>query len=833
MSSNPSQRDEGFVSILPGQQRSAVISPQGMILFERSLLFLSALATLGSLYPGGWPADGNLAILLGILATVLELGGNQVNRIGFITTAPALCLVAAILPGVGLRAAALILIASLSLRTVWRGSRHPSLRSRELLQDWFPLAATLGLVSLLKGDISPYFTLFCYGFFFALLTGVTLFGQTLEPAISRATASLRLFQFLLVSSIVLILTDAFPPSPARLAAVIPLFLLPNLMARRLGSSNQTDILLERQKTLSRKTLDSVRERFDILAEDRRMSISEARRLREFADWMADRPGFEKTGRFVLSRLRTVLDYETGVVFLQGESGPEARIYDSPFRERLEGQALLGLREPVVDECLSSRKIEVKTGPGDKNQLLGKESYALVFPLKELTGALYLGWQSKPTISSDTLAVLTSQVQLVDMALRAGLDSDRLKSELSYHSDQHRTTKERMERLEALIGEFQMLSSSLSLQLALRALITLCGRLVPHDRGCLLFAGEGGEASLTGWPSPETPPRDTLEELGRLTDKGGIPLNIEDATKWRVGTLWDDCTSYLVLRVVRRGVREGLLILGRTDSAFQPMDIQILQLVIAQTDVVLSNCSLHEEVLTSRERLERSQAQLVQSSKMAAVGNLAAGVAHELNTPLGAALLRMESAMRSLDKSDPDGAVEKLKNGIAAARMARDIVQKLLLYSREGKAGSQSFNLLEVIQRALELVGPQLKREGVVVEVVPSDLPPVKANPAEIQQVVINLLLNARDAILSVTDSGKVTISGQIVDDKVVFQFEDSGPGLSEEVAAKVFDPFFTTKDVGKGTGLGLSVSQQIVRRYGGDLTCQARQPGAVFKLIFG
>lgn len=212
---------------------------------------------------------------------------------------------------------------------------------------------------------------------------------------------------------------------------------------------------------------------------------------------------------------------------------------------------------------------------------------------------------------------------------------------------------------------------------------------------------------------------------------------------------------------------------------------------------------------------QTQATLHQNSKMAAIGQLAAGVAHELNTPLGAIAMGLGLARQNLTKN-PDKAAERLETARKSVEQMKGIIRKLLDYSRATDGEHHLLRLEEVVQNAIQLVSHSFEMESVVLDA--PDLSGetwIRGNAGELQQVFINLLVNARLAVRGRPD-GRVRVSWE--GRKVVV--EDNGPGIPEEDQERIFEPFFTTREVGEGVGLGLSISREIATAHGGTLRAQ-------------
>jgi C4-dicarboxylate-specific signal transduction histidine kinase len=180
----------------------------------------------------------------------------------------------------------------------------------------------------------------------------------------------------------------------------------------------------------------------------------------------------------------------------------------------------------------------------------------------------------------------------------------------------------------------------------------------------------------------------------------------------------------------------------------------------------------------------------------------------------------------------DEASGALAKALEELERMRDLLQNMLTFARPAHEPTSPVELRHVVESALALVRPELSRRGIVISMEFGDgLPKVLAREEQLQQVVVHLLMNARDA-LEETQDGRVRVRGLRQGDLVALEVEDSGPGVPEGIRDRVFDPFFTTKPPGRGTGLGLSVSRSIMLELGGDLTFKtADGRGAVFTLL--
>jgi two-component system, NtrC family, sensor kinase len=221
-----------------------------------------------------------------------------------------------------------------------------------------------------------------------------------------------------------------------------------------------------------------------------------------------------------------------------------------------------------------------------------------------------------------------------------------------------------------------------------------------------------------------------------------------------------------------------------------------------------------------ETLQQTQQELLHKERLASMGQLAAGVAHEINNPLGTILLFSEAMARETDAADPHA--EDLKMIIDETVRCKNIVAGLLNFSRQQKLLTQETDVHALLERAIEAVSHQTAFESVtIVRLYALALPVIQADPAQLQQVFINLLNNAAEAIL---DGGTVTISTRrLADGRVEIKIGDTGVGIGRENLDRLFIPFFTTKDARKGTGLGLSIVYGIIKMHRGQITVESRE----------
>jgi PAS domain S-box-containing protein len=234
-------------------------------------------------------------------------------------------------------------------------------------------------------------------------------------------------------------------------------------------------------------------------------------------------------------------------------------------------------------------------------------------------------------------------------------------------------------------------------------------------------------------------------------------------------------------------------------------------------------------LQIEKQLKEAQSQLAQSEKMASLGQLAAGVAHEINNPLTGILMYASMVMEHLDKNDPRR--QDIEYVIEDANRCKEIVKSLLVYSRSTDSHRQIIHINKLVEQSFRLTRDQKIFRNISIEKQFSDeMMLINVDTNKLNQVIINLIINAADAM-----GGKGTLTVRTYRDKsikkVYLEIADTGPGIAEENLTKIFDPFFSTKPRGKSTGLGLSIAYGIVEEHGGSISVKQTGPkGTTFLL---
>jgi signal transduction histidine kinase len=256
---------------------------------------------------------------------------------------------------------------------------------------------------------------------------------------------------------------------------------------------------------------------------------------------------------------------------------------------------------------------------------------------------------------------------------------------------------------------------------------------------------------------------------------------------------------------------------------------------SQDEIEEYNRTLEEKIIERTRELEDAQQQLIQSEKLAGIGQLAAGVAHELNNPLGGILGYAQFTLEKMDKKELEEVSVKdyesfkryLKDIETQSRRCKSIVQNLLKFSRSSnKVEFQDTDIGQIIEETLTFVEHQFVMKQVTLKKeLRQGLPTIQGNPGQLQQVFTNIVINGLHASAPGTE---MVVSSRLLPPlgefpgAIEISFTDNGSGISEENLNKIFEPFFTTKEVGQGTGLGLSVSYGIIKDHGGEIKVKSK-----------
>jgi two-component system NtrC family sensor kinase len=258
----------------------------------------------------------------------------------------------------------------------------------------------------------------------------------------------------------------------------------------------------------------------------------------------------------------------------------------------------------------------------------------------------------------------------------------------------------------------------------------------------------------------------------------------------------------------------LVVGSRAPREFSAADVNLLIAVGSQFSSAIERSILYEETRLAYENLRRTQEQLLHSEKLAAVGQLISGVAHELNNPL-TAILGYSQLLTSSGQMGQQG-IEYADKLYKQAQRTHRIVQNLLSFARQHKPERVPVQINQTLEETLALRDYDLRMHNVRIHLdLAENFPVTSADPHQLQQVFLNMMNNAVDAILEHSTEGDIWVRTALNGDRLCIEITDSGPGVKD--ASRVFDPFYTTKPVGKGTGLGLSICYGIITEHGGTI----------------
>jgi len=285
-------------------------------------------------------------------------------------------------------------------------------------------------------------------------------------------------------------------------------------------------------------------------------------------------------------------------------------------------------------------------------------------------------------------------------------------------------------------------------------------------------------------------------------------------------------SKLCVPLISRNQLVGILCLGpkKQDLRFSDSDLEFISVLAGQLTVAVENAILYENQKSINAELKNTQKQLIQSEKLAAIGQTSASLAHEINNPLGIIKNYLLILSESIEDSNPNQhKLKAIKEEVD--RIAR-IVRSFLDFSRLGKEEMSPLDISSIVEQTIFLVNKEfLSRNIHIKKDLQQNLPKVSGSADQLKQVFLNLLVNSRDFMPM---GGEINVCAKETDQAVEIEFSDTGCGISEENMSRIFDPFFTTKEGGKGTGLGLWICYGIIQRHSGTIQAKREEKGTSF-----
>jgi signal transduction histidine kinase/CheY-like chemotaxis protein len=534
---------------------------------------------------------------------------------------------------------------------------------------------------------------------------------------------------------------------------------------------------------------------------------------------------------VPAEIAHVFLYADGRLTFGAAIGPDGS-WDHPFSEpRPEGLTYTVARSgrPVVVDDMRRHAL-YSNAPRDWGRAI------VGLPLKN--GSRVVGVMNISRLSSQPF----DETELRILEMLAGEAAISIENAYLYQSER----RQRLRR-ESLQAAAAIVSRSLDLSEVLDRILTEIRTVIPYDSASVMLVREGGLEIVAGRGLPEEAGPGRLfppTELEKDIEATGRPLILHDASADPRFAAWGNTTyvhGWMGIPLVAPGGLIGFLTLdSRQPGAYKPADGELALSFASQAAVAVENARLHESVKDQLAALKESRTRLLQSEKLAAIGELVAGVAHELNNPL-TAIIGIAQVVQSSEGGDrlrPD--LERL---VQEAHRTGKIVRNLLDFARQRPPERRAVQLNDVVRRSLRILEYQMSSHGIGLEThLDPDLPQTMADPHQLQQVVVNLLNNAVEAMKG--SSGRVLVRTELAkatqttpperpeaappraatagvegapERFLLIVVEDEGPGVPEEIRPHIFDPFFSTKGPARGTGLGLSVCHGIVTEHGGRI----------------
>ncbi|MEP7286902.1 MAG: ATP-binding protein [Chloroflexota bacterium] len=405
-----------------------------------------------------------------------------------------------------------------------------------------------------------------------------------------------------------------------------------------------------------------------------------------------------------------------------------------------------------------------------------------------------------------------------------------------NSDETLTLPSRMQfdaHLQQQLGELKSLStlarsisSVLELSEVLNQIVEAVTTLTHAEEGLLLLPDDEGKAlylrAMKGVDdmSARNFRIKTEDPLVGSVYTSGRPMLVSDKGQQRVKTAYF-AKSLLYVPMTFKGQTIGVLGVNNrvSERVFTLHDQELLLDLAAHAAIAIENARLYHVLEQSLADLRQAQATLVQATRLSTMGELAAVVAHQINNPLATIMADSELILEDMDARDP------LHDGLTAinraGKRAHAVVKRLLSTARRGEPSEprQRINIHETIYNTLELVTTHIERGQVQLDVALDKTTQafVRAAPSHLEDIWLNLLLNARDALANIPNA-TISIRSHLLPDSLVVSICDNGPGIAPEFQAQIFDPFFTTKPSGEGTGLGLYICKQIVDQCHGTIS---------------
>ncbi len=513
--------------------------------------------------------------------------------------------------------------------------------------------------------------------------------------------------------------------------------------------------------------------------------------------------FREMGELALAHVGALVSYSRGYVALVDQQGSELRMI-----------ACHGCEEADLD-------------PGEIGRLVSERSVTL--PLCSAEGEIGILHLESPGFTQDELHLL----ELLAEILSTAVEKRRLFE-----------AAQREARMQKLLNESgRVLTSTLDKEEVLTRIMQEVTHTLDAEAGSILLVDEErGDMYFAASASPSAELlRDTRVPLGQ----GIVGWAVQHRESVLVRDARQDPRFYsqvdrqtgmstrsliCVPLLSKDRVIGAIEVMNPRGGHFTTHDLHLLESLAPQAAVAIENAMLYESLKSQMEELKRTQSKLIQAEKLSAIGQLVAGVAHELNNPLTAIIGYSQLLLDACS----DGAMrEDLERISREAQRSARIVRNLLAFARQQQMEKVPIDLAEVLNKTLDLVVYHLEMDNILLVRDIDDEPMVVVGDVhQLQQVFLNLINNAHQAMHKAHGGGTLTIrAGPTERGTVQVKVMDDGPGIPPEVMGRIFDPFFTTKDVGEGTGLGLSICLGIVQEHGGDIWAESEVGGGTVMTV--
>lgn len=787
------------------------------------ILFTSLSVLLGLYLVWGLGPLAPTAIigyLAGVL--VLEITAVPLPRVGWVSLSPVFVMAAAMSPSVGASDAAVLLVIGWGLRCLVSGRTN---NLTGLLMESVPILATLGLIKLLtKGSAAPPLLLTglaasaVWGVLITFLPGLILGAvQGAEKWVAARGATLPVQVCFGLMALVMAYLSISGPG-LELLLLPPLIVLQSLLRRAVENPSAWEFRQTRSRlsqALTRgKELSATLQETEQVAE---ASSAGLELVKKFTERMGQDHSLNGLWSAFNREVRDLVTLRSTALYLPKEGRPEIVFIDSPDAERASSSVLLGLSEPVVTRCWSDGRslFTRKAPPGERSFPGDGACAAMAFG----PGVLYLGKSHSEPFSPSQKALIELLAGHAGNLVAALLRRDEERKELTSTRESLGELTEWSGRLSALLNGARMLAGTLDPNILMRELEDVMNGLFGDHAGCFFRLTGKGLEYYHGWPAQGIR-KEPATQLAEQILKSGRSLCLEDIAGSRFQPFHEGQKSFLGVPVESQHGVAGVLLMGSQGHVLSD-DQEFLYLVGLMLAVAYRAADVHWQLKTSQE-------QLVQAGKLAAVGQLAAGVAHELNTPLGTVLLSLEGMERAVGNR-PEQVPVRLDRARKAIEHAQHITSNLLVFSRNEAGDYQPLDLAELVRTSIEALRGAPTFAGVRIE---SQLQPtgmVRGSAVELSQLLLQLATNGVQAMADGPER-ILRVSTRCVDNQVYLAVADNGAGIDPGVAARMFEPFYTTRPVGHGTGLGLSMSREIAVRHGGALEFKPQTKGALFVL---